>query len=47
MENNYKTCPGCGGKFPNQNLEDSDHYHEWTREICMKYLNDFITTEHK
>lgn len=26
MENNYKTCPGCGGKFPNQNLEDSDQY---------------------
>ena len=23
---NYKTCPGCGRKLPDQNLEASDQY---------------------
>jgi hypothetical protein len=26
MEINYKTCPGCGRKFPDQGMEESDQY---------------------
>lgn len=38
MEINYKTCPGCGRKFPDQNWEDSDQYNA-TGE-CVKLYHD-------
>ncbi|WP_211171022.1 DUF5946 family protein [Bacillus sp. DNRA2] len=38
MEIHYKTCPGCQGKFPDQNWEESDHYNALGE--CEKAYHD-------